>query len=737
MGKPFPNTQHLTPNTYSRAALAGSWSSCRRPNCGHGYLQPGWKVLDPGQETVLVGHGGLSLLAPAGEIILQDVAVGATCALPLLEVGAELALPFPKELPAVSPGYYLAVGDAGPNELSATFLRLYWNVRAGGAVPLMRLLTTGLNEAGVRFRFKTLHDPDTYQRCDAAVLYIEESAFDAVAPIVAAVHAGIAQHIKPNVPALTLRLAPGLGLAEDRFSSESFGQRRCRILAEGIIRAHEQSKTKLSERLQMVVSCFEENSISLEKPYLNDGSASTEYRVRTKDEGRRTKEDGGWVNGRSVDARYSETPFLDVAAKIGRRLCSGALWYEQRCNWISARREDSVENYGQASLAYATLGARLYDGTAGIALFLAELFAQTGEAEAREVALGAMRNALATADAIAPAERLGLYTGWPGVALVAARVGALLNSGEMIDGANRLVTNLGHDWRAIRGLTHPGEYPFDLLTGSAGAIAALIVLSDILEHPTLLEFAAQLGDDLLLNVEPGRGGYSWPAVGVPGRKYKHNLTGLSHGAAGIGYALLELSAVMREHRYRQAAQAAIDYEQACFRPQEGNWPDFRQSGPTRCAVAWCHGAPGIGLARLRAAYWLDNVDIVQQASVALDTSAARLSAVSAQDLTNFCLCHGACGLAEILLAGDQLHGERSAAWKRTAFQVALDAMAAHSSDEGRWPCGLGREESPSFMLGTAGIGYFYLRLANPSIPSMLLLQREQFNPAHIGLDGDV
>jgi len=307
----------------------------------------------------------------------------------------------------------------------------------------------------------------------------------------------------------------------------------------------------------------------------------------------------------------------------------------------------------------------------------------------------------------------------------------------MLDGANRLVTNLEHEWRAIRGSEHPGEYAFDILTGSAGAIAALIVLSDILERPTLLELAAQLGDDLVLNAEIGRGGYSWPAAGDQDRRYKHNLTGLSHGAAGIGYALLELSAITGEGRYRQAAEAAFAYEQACFRRQEGNWPDFRQSGPTRCAVAWCHGAPGIGLTRLHALRRLDNVDIAEQASVALDTTAARLSAAPAQDLTNFCLCHGACGLAEILLEGDQLHGERSAAWKRTAYQVALDGMAAHSSDEGSWPCGLGREESPSFMLGTAGIGYFYLRLADPFVPSMLLLQREQFSLARIGSDGDV
>jgi hypothetical protein len=37
-----------------------------------------------------------------------------------------------------------------------------------------------------------------------------------------------------------------------------------------------------------------------------------------------------------------------------------------------------------------------------------------------------------------------------------------------------------------------------------------------------------------------------------------------------------------------------------------------------------------------------------------------------------------------------------------------------------WPCGIpGAGEAPGLMLGTAGIGYFYLRLAKPEIPTAL------------------
>jgi hypothetical protein len=43
-----------------------------------------------------------------------------------------------------------------------------------------------------------------------------------------------------------------------------------------------------------------------------------------------------------------------------------------------------------------------------------------------------------------------------------------------------------------------------------------------------------------------------------------------------------------------------------------------------------------------------------------------------------------------------------------------------------WPCGVpGGGESPSLMLGLAGIGHFYLRLYDPaSVPSVLLVKPE-------------
>ena len=51
-------------------------------------------------------------------------------------------------------------------------------------------------------------------------------------------------------------------------------------------------------------------------------------------------------------------------------------------------------------------------------------------------------------------------------------------------------------------------------------------------------------------------------------------------------------------------------------------------------------------------------------------------------------------------------------------------MERYSARGASWPCGTRAGETPNLMLGLAGIGHFYLRLYEPSIPSVLILQKE-------------
>src|SRR4051794_9676620 len=72
---------------------------------------------------------------------------------------------------------------------------------------------------------------------------------------------------------------------------------------------------------------------------------------------------------------------LQVASLIGQRLARQAVWHQGRCNWVGASPNDQGRD-GRVSVVYRALGPDLYDGTSGVALFLAELYAATGEAEA-------------------------------------------------------------------------------------------------------------------------------------------------------------------------------------------------------------------------------------------------------------------------------------------------------------------------------------------------------------------
>ena len=59
--------------------------------------------------------------------------------------------------------------------------------------------------------------------------------------------------------------------------------------------------------------------------------------------------------------------FLRVAAAIGRRLCRDAVWHDGRCNWLGWAMEP---HGGQWVSVYRAMGGSVYDGAAGIGLFL-------------------------------------------------------------------------------------------------------------------------------------------------------------------------------------------------------------------------------------------------------------------------------------------------------------------------------------------------------------------------------
>ena len=120
---------------------------------------------------------------------------------------------------------------------------------------------------------------------------------------------------------------------------------------------------------------------------------------------------------------------------------------------------------------------------------------------------------------------------------------------------------------------------------------------------------------------------------TPSRGHRGHLCGLSHGSAGIGWALLELFVSTGDERFREAAEGAFAYERSWFDAGSGTWADLRAGGSRRgasrrfrspAAGTWCHGEAGIALTRLRASAVLGPATYRDEAELALEATRREL-----------------------------------------------------------------------------------------------------------------
>jgi type 2 lantibiotic biosynthesis protein LanM len=402
--------------------------------------------------------------------------------------------------------------------------------------------------------------------------------------------------------------------------------------------------------------------------------------------------------------------FLTAANRIGSRLCRDALWSDGKCNWLGWGMQFRS---GQWNPTWHAMGSQLYDGTAGIGLFLAFLSRHRGGPIIRTTATGALAQALTAVDSLVGAGEYGFCSGLSGIARSCAIGGALLENEELVDrGATALM-------RAARIAPHANR--LDVINGSAGLIPVLIEAADRTGSGELLQAAIAHGEHLLAHAARSDEGWSWDTMAGGTER---NLVGYSHGTSGIACALAELARVNGRADFLSAAREALRYERSHFRPAAGNWPDFRSfegalpGGEPPCMLAWCHGAPGIGFARLRIWQLLPEEEgILSEAETAIQTTLRQLTSAG---LGNFSLCHGDGGNADmLLLAADLLDRPELRQHVEATAMAALDRFDAPGLP---WPCGvLNAGETPNLFLGLAGIGYFFLRLYDSeNIPTVLL-----------------
>ena len=344
--------------------------------------------------------------------------------------------------------------------------------------------------------------------------------------------------------------------------------------------------------------------------------------------------------------------------------------------------------------------------TAGVGLFLAHLYSVTGDDELRRTAAGALTQSVARVPAMPPGRRDGFHAGSLGVAWAAARGAALLDGERLLELA-RVAARVPRP-------ASPDRRP-DVNPGLAGSVLALLALG---------ESAEAAGELLLRGAKVTPHGWSWPN---PDRRGRHQLCGLSHGAAGIGWALLELFAATGDERFLTAGMGAFEYERHWLDARTGTWPDLRLGGQHRGEAprespdlgSWCHGAAGIALTRLRAFAVIGAEEFRTEASLALATTRRALAEVEPSEVRDLSLCHGTAGAADVLLSGGGIVEATNHA----------HAMLEQYPNRRDLPCGAAAGTTPALFRGLSGIGWWYLRLYDDSVPSPLTMPIERLTPA--------
>jgi type 2 lantibiotic biosynthesis protein LanM len=396
--------------------------------------------------------------------------------------------------------------------------------------------------------------------------------------------------------------------------------------------------------------------------------------------------------------------FLAAARAVGDRLESSVFRQNGSATWLGFSRMGASGFW-----SFEPVGYGLYSGLSGIALFLGHLGAATAESRYTEVARAGFATVLGRVEND-PGNWIGLggFTGLGSILYTCLQLATVWGEPGLFAVAESIVEKLPE--RIERDET------LDLIGGSAGCLLALLRLHALHPSPRTLAVALQCGERLLAQGKEMETGLAWLAPGTGSRP----LAGLSHGAAGIAWALAELSAVTGEERFRAACRGALAYERSLFSAEKGNWPDLREDpssdrpwkGEFMCA--WCHGAPGIGLARLACLSLLPEPGMVGEIDVAVNTT-LRWGFGG-----NHSLCHGDLGNLDLLLEAGRRLGREDLLGR--VYRAAAGIL--QGIEERGWLSGAAlAPEIPGLMTGLSGIGYQLLRLSSvETVPSVLLLE---------------
>ncbi|MEY8348873.1 type 2 lanthipeptide synthetase LanM family protein [Bacillus cereus] len=407
-------------------------------------------------------------------------------------------------------------------------------------------------------------------------------------------------------------------------------------------------------------------------------------------------------SNRKLHSMATSEQFLQQAITIGDKLLESAFWGNnlEDVNWIGIG----------ASLndrwLFTPLDASLYDGVLGVAMFYAYLGEISNNEKYTQVAKSAVQSALDFLKRYDGLGSLSAFNGYASVAYVFSHLAVLWDDNTYLQKALIALSDC-EKWIEK-------DQAYDLIGGATGTLIVALRLYELTKSKKAIEIAIKCGEHLIKNAKQQREGYGWTSH----LDADTALVGLSHGTAGMAWALAELYTVTNDEQFLNYSKQAIAYERTMFMPDEGNWSDLRYREERKRLgivnpVQWCHGAAGIALGRLMTLPHWNDTKMEEEIRIAIETTLRDGFGGS------HCQCHGDFGNLEVLLVASDIL-DKPDLYKNA---VKIGTEIVHEVNETGWCCGIPQnEDTPSLMLGLSGIGYGLLRLAAPQkVPPVLVL----------------
>lgn len=398
------------------------------------------------------------------------------------------------------------------------------------------------------------------------------------------------------------------------------------------------------------------------------------------------------------------TRIADELVKLGSRDAKGLYWI-------------TPNSHAQVEMAESI---DLFNGNAGIILFFLAIYRYNKKQEYLQTALEAAGRLLQHEQVLHP-QFYTFYGGATGILYVCIQ----------------LYKTTGQTWYLQKALQFEQHYrpgynnrvtQYDLLSGQAGILLAVLHLYACTKEPSLLHSIEEILNKLITGAHIGRRGLKWDT-----NKHGYDsLTGFSHGASGIAFALLQTAHFFHAPGLQYLATQAFEYESNYYDRLTGNFMDLRVGAARMTAIreqykdklhdwplaaftptmsgisSWAHGAAGCAISRLFAYKITGDQLYASEAQKALDYS---WKYFKQQKQIDYSLCSGYGGIAaSFVLAARMLH---QPVWQTRALIIARSAIAYYgkqhtynSKINHTVPdCGL--------FSGLAGVGYWLLGCLQP------------------------